>query len=414
MNPATTAIQFITPLNFKSYLTTLPTTLGISHTLFIIILIAFFLPMLTFFIWRLTRSFALAMLATLGGMIALTVMGIIPLWVTIIFGIMGISPIFLWISDYAGIDGSPKRKIYKNFILCKFIDANGIVVEKWINNREQKVEFNNGLYMVLPKYTKIEFSNGLGSKAYPVIYFKTGQVFPIENELELEGKARKEYIAMTNQLIQDPNKIGIKPTSTITITSNITTLFSKKKTESIDFDSISFAKGTKSLSKLNTIHQQVLDMFSNDVSINFSLVDVAKVKGLELDIYNQGINVLKQVYEIASQLQQTKIDELNETHADLTSKLATLDKSSPMYSLMNDRLDINNKSLGMIKKYNDRTDELLCQVDLYIESISEMCLELPELINHQAQGDMDAKIRELNDRIAMAQRIKDEYNKEKI
>jgi hypothetical protein len=138
------------------------------------------------------------------------------------------------------------------------------------------------------------------------------------------------------------------------------------------------------------------------------------MKALELDIYNHGINVLKQVYEIASQLQQTKIDELNETHTDLTTKLATLDKSSPMYSLMNDRLDINNKSLGMIKKYNDRTDELLCQVDLYIESISEMCLELPELINHQAQGDMDAKIRELNNRIAMAQRIKDEYNKEKI
>jgi hypothetical protein len=223
---------------------------------------------------------------------------------------------------------------------------------------------------------------------------------------------------MTNQLIQDPNKTGIKPTATITITSDIDKsmrlMFTQKKTESIDFDSISFVKGTKSLNKLNTIHQQVLDMFSNDVSVNSSLVDVAKVKGLELDIYNQGINVLKQVYEIASQLQQTKIDELNETHTDLTTKLASLDKSSPMYSLMNDRLDINNKSLGMIKKYNDRTDELLCQVDLYIESISVMCLELPELINHQAQGDMDAKIRELNDRIAMAQRIKDEYNKEKI
>ena len=100
MNPTTTAIQFITPLNFKSYLTTLPTTLGISHTLFIVILIAFFLPMLTFFIWRLTRSFALAMLATLGGMIVLTVMGIIPLWIVIIFGIISAFTIISLFSDF--------------------------------------------------------------------------------------------------------------------------------------------------------------------------------------------------------------------------------------------------------------------------------------------------------------------------
>jgi hypothetical protein len=80
MNPTTTGIGlFLTPQSFKSLFETLPTTLGISHTLFIIILIAVWLPMATFFIWKLTRSFALAMLATLGGMIALTVMGIIPL-----------------------------------------------------------------------------------------------------------------------------------------------------------------------------------------------------------------------------------------------------------------------------------------------------------------------------------------------
>jgi hypothetical protein len=341
------------PTTFKSlidfsFLHQIATQLGISPTLLGILIAVLAVPMIIFMIWRVTGSFILGTVISLGVVIFLTVTGIIPVQICIVFGMMTLLLLIRNIS-YIGDKVTTETS------------------SKVIDKIEEK---------------KKEYTWKVDDK-YP---YK--QILIIK-EIEANQKSREDIIDMTNQLVQDPKKLKIALTrlqqqqvingqvinTTITATADLN--FTHKVINQLDFDSISFSRGTKILAKLNDSHNQILSVFSNNT--NDSLINIDKMKSLELDIYNQGINVLKQVYEIAQQLQQSKVDELNAIHDELSKKLETLDKASPMYNLTSDRLDINSKSLGMIKKYNDRIDELLCQVELFTDNISEMCLELPEL-----------------------------------
>ena len=392
MNPITTAIA--TQLNqyhsFGSIINNLQTTLGISHTVFILIIFLFILPMITITIIRTTGSALLGMILTLGVMITLTFMGILPIWISVLVG--GFIGIFLFYRIF--FIGEFSETLAENEkILCRFIIKNTIT-EEWMDINTSVITKDGYKFSIDKRFCKNEERNG---KTYKVLTFRV----------------REED--MTNQLIQDPNKVGIKPMKaeeTTKYPQEYVPIMKQTPLTMLDFNSISFPRGTKTLSKLNTTHSQILDIFKGQ--IDNSLINTDKMKSLELDIYNQGIKVLKQVFEIASQLQKSKVDELNTTHDELTKQLEELDKTSPMWSLTNDRLEINNKSLGMIKKYNDKIDELLCQVDLYNESISEMCLELPDLLNHTSKDDMSLKLVEINNRMEIAQKVKNEYDKEGV
>lgn len=379
---------------------TLAEYLKVNPSVISLIIAITVLPLVFFTIARFTGSGQLGFLAVLVALISLAILGIIPMWACIMGGILGsISLIF----SFSGLFGHEQKTIKsKEKILVQFYKLDHTIIEKWSDAKEYII-YENKRYKFSHQDLLLKRIKG---KDIPTLMFR---------EIEIDNKPRMEIVNvyskenwMPNQLIQDPKKLGILKTDTLTAKETV----NKNTNSKIDFASINFDRGIKVANKLENIHRQILPVFINSSELN-SLVDIEKMKKLELDLYNQGTNVLRQVYEIAQQLQQSKVDELKSTHDILKKQLDSLDPNKiGMFNLLQDRLEINEKSLSMIKRYNDHIDELLCQVELYIESISEMCLELPELLNHKTKDDMDKTLLELKSRIEIAQRIHDEYTKE--
>jgi hypothetical protein len=222
---------------------------------------------------------------------------------------------------------------------------------------------------------------------------------------------------MTNQLIQDPEKLKKrlvqmqeeKQPATL-VEQHGTWIVTPTNPVFVDFKSIGFDRGTKVWSKLNEVHENLLSILS---TADNSIIDTDKIKKLESEVYAQGISLLKQTLETAKQITGTDntLESLKSETTELQDEL-TKASSETLKNLIKQRIEVNSRNINTVKKASDRVDELLCQTELCIDSIREICLTLPELIVHKPKDEMDKVLIELNSRMEYAQRIKEEYVKQ--
>jgi hypothetical protein len=157
-------------------------------------------------------------------------------------------------------------------------------------------------------------------------------------------------------------------------------------------------------------HDALLPLLTNR-AVADTLVNTDRLKTLTDSLYSQGLTLLLQTLDISQQVGATNTTALELENKELNEELERCN-SPTTKALIEERLSKNTNSLKLVKQHRDRLDEILMQVGLCKDSIREIRLELPELLNHKSQDDLDKVILELKTRIEFAQRVHEEYNRQ--
>lgn len=206
-----------------------------------------------------------------------------------------------------------------------------------------------------------------------------------------------------NQLLQDPNKKPIvRQTSEV---QSLEELLRKKLTAS---------GHERSLKIFKSLQEEYLPvvLLLEGRTVDSSLLNVPKITSLVKDLYQTGLKFLAQGIEILGQLSATSTGTLGAEKKELEDNLQRYEPESSMHSLVSERLVKVSESLKLVKSYNDKMDELICQSELCRDSIREIRLELPKLVGQKPQDELDKVILELRARMDFAQRVQTEYKKQ--
>ena len=212
---------------------------------------------------------------------------------------------------------------------------------------------------------------------------------------------------MVNQLIQHKNKkpIGREVPKPIIVSPSIINLESKLQQGFGNFN-----EGMAAFLGLKKEHDALLPLLTNR-AVADTLVNTDRLKTLTDSLYLQGLTLLLQTLDISQQVGATNTTTLELENKELKDEL---DKcaTSTLRAMIQERLGKNTNCLKLVKQHRDRLDEILMQVGLCKDSIREIRLELPELVAHKSQDDLDKVILELKTRIEFAQRVHAEYERQ--
>jgi hypothetical protein len=212
---------------------------------------------------------------------------------------------------------------------------------------------------------------------------------------------------MVNQLIQRKGKppIGRDKPQPVVISPSVTSLEGKLQQGFGDFN-----EGMSAFLSLKKEHEALFPLLTNR-AVADTLVNTDRLKTLTDSLYLQGLTLLLQTLDISQQVGATNTTTLELENKELKDDL---DKCSTptLKAMIQERLDKNTNCLKLVKSHRDRLDEILMQVGLCKDSIREIRLELPELLSHQSQDDLDKIMLELKTRIGFAQRVHEEYTKQ--
>lgn len=212
---------------------------------------------------------------------------------------------------------------------------------------------------------------------------------------------------MVNQLIQKKNKppIGRDKPQPVVASPSITNLESKLQQGFGDFN-----EGMLAFTGLKKEHDALLPLLTNR-AVEDTLVNTDRLKTLTDSLYLQGLALLLQTLDISQQVGATNSTALELENKELNEELERCN-SQTTKALIEERLSKNTNCLKLVKQHRDRLDEILMQVGLCKDSIREIRLELPELLNHKAQDELDKVMLELKTRIEFAQRVHQEYTRQ--
>lgn len=212
---------------------------------------------------------------------------------------------------------------------------------------------------------------------------------------------------MVNQLIQKKGKspIGRDKPQPIIVSPSVISLEGKLQQGFGDFN-----EGMSAFLGLKKEHDALLPLLTNRVVAD-TLVNTDRLKTLTDSLYLQGLTLLLQTLDISQQVGATNTTALELENKELKDELDKCTASS-LRAMIEERLEKNTKCLKLVKSHRDRLDEILMQVGLCKDSIREIRLELPELVSHQAQDDLEKVMLELNTRIEFAKRVHEEYNRQ--
>ncbi len=229
---------------------------------------------------------------------------------------------------------------------------------------------------------------------------------------------------MTNQLIQDPNKkLGICYNCDVlkeckrdknpkyclqhdAVPVKLT-LMPKVQNEGSLFTN--FPKGKKIYDKLQSEYLNLtstLDGKKTDLPI-----DLNKIKESSSELYQHGMHILNQVYEINKHSDPEDVAELKFDKETLETEVQKYSPKSTMYKTINERIEKISSMLSIIKNQNDRIDEMLCQVELCIDCLKELSFKLPELLNRTPETDIESTKDYIYNSIDFADRVNAEWRK---
>jgi len=214
---------------------------------------------------------------------------------------------------------------------------------------------------------------------------------------------------MTNQLIQKPNKKKLTP-STPEVRfhpTDISVVVSMETKLSNELTDCHFDKGIRAFQNVKSEmdHLKIIVDGANPTT----LIDVGKTYKVATDIYSKCLNFLSLSLQIYGQLEGTDYDSLKAENQELKAKVSEHFDNPIIYKTLVQAVDKNDKIISLFKKNSDRIDELFAQISLCKDSIMEIRLTLPELLNHESKDDLDRALVESKDRIEFGQRLLEEY-----
>jgi hypothetical protein len=261
---------------------------------------------------------------------------------------------------------------------------------------------------------------GISGIVAVTFFYSTCMRGPVESEGQEED--------MTNQLIQkSPEELAIqrskfkertlpedfRPSDTWpsglpkSRPVTVQTLSLEDKVSSLLKDS-NFDKGQRVFTSLKAEHDGIIQLFSGS-KVNDTLINVEKTKSAVEDVYSKGLTFIEQATLVSKQIGTTDVNTLQLETDELTEQLKNHPVESTVGKTLKQVIDKNANILSLVKKNKDSIDELLCQVSLCKDSIEEIRLTLPSLINYTSADDLQKPIAELQQRVDFAQKLHDEF-----
>jgi len=179
------------------------------------------------------------------------------------------------------------------------------------------------------------------------------------------------------------------------------------------FEKSKSSQGLKYLSRLEEEYKSLKSLLDGS-NIEDTVLNIGKVSKLILSLYQQGLSFLTKTLNIVKQLDTTSKDALLNERGELNSELKKLTPGSLLHGMVTERLSSNEKSLAIVKNYSEKLDEYFCQVGMCTDSIREIRLGIPELLDNKPKEEFDKILLELRTRVELAQRVQAEYNKQGI
>lgn len=325
-----------------------------------------FLPVIlipSFFIFKVTGNLLLAAFVNIVSIVVLTIIGFIPLWACLVFGIIN----FLYV-------------IYS------------------FQFREIGYSSNNGVLNVPNQLTQKRHDENknqcpICAKIDTCLDYK---VLKYADDCDMYQK--KSYTMVTS-------KVEIK------VSIDLESRLSK------DLDAIKFNKGIRILTNLKTELNEVKNIFANSKVLNDKFIDIDKTKNITDEIYNKALNFLALALDIYKQT-NTNCDSLKQETVELQESLdnlnidITTNPDNKAYKILKSAIDSNNRILDLVKKNKDKIDELFGQISLCRDAITEIRLSLPELINHQSDDEVKELITTNRNNMQFGERLLAEFKKE--
>lgn len=215
---------------------------------------------------------------------------------------------------------------------------------------------------------------------------------------------------MVNQILQDPRKRKLK-TAESPKELPATTL----KSDSLEIPKqvVAFPEGFERATKLYTgLQTEIKEIQSllTSMSSNNSLIDVKKTWTSISDIHSKALKFLDQASNIYRQTTNTNYEELLYDNMELETRLKECEPGTALYRTVVSAIDKNKSLMDLIKHNKDKTDELLYQVDICKDAMSEVRLSLPELVGHQSTDELQQSVTNLKNRVEFAQRLGREFD----
>ena len=216
---------------------------------------------------------------------------------------------------------------------------------------------------------------------------------------------------MPNQLIQKKDR---PPIDRVTKDAkDIATIAIKESSLKAGFEKFSFEKGLKYLNKLEVEYKGLNSLLLNS-RIEDTVLNLKRVSKLTDSLYRQGLSFLSQILHVAEQTSTSSKEELLEESKELREELERSRPNSVLHRMIGERLEKNSQALSTVKAYSEKLDEYFCQVGLCKDSIREIRLGIPELLDNKPKEEYDKVLLELRTRVEMAQRVQAEYTRQGI
>ena len=169
-----------------------------------------------------------------------------------------------------------------------------------------------------------------------------------------------------------------------------------------------FDKGQKAFNSLKSEHDGIVLLFAGS-KVNDTLLNVDRTKSAVEDVYTKGLSFIEHATIVSKQTEVSDTNALQLETDELTEQLKNHPLDSTVGKTLKQVIDKNNNILGLVKKNRDSIDELLCQVSLCKDSIEEIRLTLPGLLNYTSADDLQKSIAEVDQRVGFAVKLKDEF-----
>jgi len=215
----------------------------------------------------------------------------------------------------------------------------------------------------------------------------------------------KKEVTMPNQLIQKKGKLPIVGEIKTTSWTEVSLREGFKKASS--------EVGLKYLARLEDEYKGLEGLLQGS-KVDETVLNLERISKLSYNLYQQGLSFLTKALNIIEQLTTSSKDDLLGEKSELEVELGKLVPGSRLHGMVTERLANNEKSLAKIKEFKEKIDEYFCQVGLCRDSIREIRLGIPELLDNKPREELDRIILELKTRVELAQRVQAEYSKQGI
>ena len=332
------------------------------------------------FLWSRTGSLHLAQTVTIPMLIGLGVIGFVPWWIVIVLCIMSVG--WLLFSNYGYRSYEEKRPTAQELT-------------------EAETGIENVVDMLPLAFTAVLLLRGIK---------ELGQEEDMVNQLiqktpEELAKQRGMFKAQEDILSRDSH---YQEWTRVTKPVAVPVYLSLEDKVSSMLKDTNFAKGQKSFAELKAEHDGLVMLFAGS-KVNDTLINVEKTKSATEDIYAKGLSFIEQAVTTSKQVDITNYDTLKMETDELGENIKDKAQDSALYKVLKQTIDKNNNILALVKKNKDHIDELLCQVTLCKDSIGEVRLTIPSLINYTSADDLQKSIAEVNQRVDFAQKLSNEF-----